>query len=82
MHPNIACVNRGMKMAVINCSNGDNLGEYFWLPFIETAKYLRMKYIGHVHTITGKDNDLKISEFIKWIERENKYDTGLNSLNL
>lgn len=70
---------RGMKMAVISCSNGDNLGEYFWLPFSKTAKYLGMKYIGNVHTTTGEDNELKITEFIKLIERENNHYTGLNS---
>src|SRR5690606_21365681 len=31
---------RGKKMAVISCSIGDNLGDNFWFPFSETAKYL------------------------------------------
>jgi hypothetical protein len=26
-------------MAVLSSSIGDNLGERFWFPFIETAKY-------------------------------------------
>lgn len=70
---------RGKKMAVISCSNGDNIGEYFWLPFSETAKYLGMKYIGNVHTITDKDNKLIITEFIKLIEIENRHNAELNS---
>jgi len=61
---------RRKKMGVISSSNGDNLGEYFWLPFSKTANYLGIKYIGNVHTITDRDNKLKFSEFIKLIERE------------
>ena len=59
---------RGNKMAVMSCSIGENLGENFWLPFSETAKYLGMEYIGNSHTITGENNKLKITEFIKRIE--------------
>ena len=58
---------RGKKMAVLSCSIGENLGEYFWLPFSETAKYLGMEYIGNLHTITGEENKLKITEFIEQI---------------
>ena len=53
---------RGRKMAVISCSIGENLGENFWLPFSETAKYLGMEYIGNSHTITGENNEMKITE--------------------
>ncbi|WP_417558957.1 flavodoxin family protein [Mesoflavibacter zeaxanthinifaciens] len=60
---------RGRKMAVISCSIGENLGENFWLPFSETAKYLGMEYIGNSHTITGENNEMKITEFIKQIEK-------------
>lgn len=60
---------RGKKMAVMSCSIGENLGENFWLPFSETAKYLGMEYIGNSHTITGENNELKITEFIKLIEK-------------
>jgi len=60
---------RGKKMAVLSCSIGENLEEYFWLPFSETAKYLGMEYIGNLHTITGEENELKITEFIEQIEK-------------
>ena len=60
---------RGKKMAVMSCSIGENLGENFWLPFSETAKYLGMEYIGNSHTITGENNELKITDFIKQIEK-------------
>ena len=55
-------------MAAISCSIGNNLGEYFWLPFTETANYLGMEYLGNVHTVTGENNEKKIMEFIKLIE--------------
>lgn len=58
---------RGKKMAVLSCSIGENLDDYFWLPFSETAKYLGMEYIGNLHTITGEQNELKITEFIEVI---------------
>ena len=60
---------RGKKMAVMSCSIGENLGENFWLPFSETAKYLGIDYIGNSHTITGENNELKITEFIKLVEK-------------
>ena len=60
---------RGKKMAVISCSIGNNLGEQFWLPFSKTANYLGMEYLGNVHTIMGENNNQKIAEFIKLIEK-------------
>ena len=60
---------RGKKMAVISCSIGENLGENFWLPFSETAKYLGIEYVGNIHTIAGENNELKITDFIKKIEK-------------
>jgi len=60
---------RGKKMAVMSCSIGENLGENFWLPFSETANYLGMEYIGNSHTITGENNNMIITEFIRQIEK-------------
>lgn len=60
---------RGKKKAVISCSNGENLGEHFWLPFSETAKYLGMEYVGNIHTIANEEHDQKIPEIIKLIEK-------------
>jgi multimeric flavodoxin WrbA len=60
---------RGKKMAVVSVSTGQNLGNFFWLPFKETATYLGIEYIQNVHTITEQNNDQKISEFIKQIEK-------------
>ncbi len=40
---------RGKSMAVIATSNGNNLGEDFWKPFKETARYLGMSYLANAH---------------------------------
>lgn len=61
---------RGMKMGVVSCSVGENLGEYFWLPFTETAKYLGMDYLGNIHIINGENNDKRITDFINQIENK------------
>lgn len=36
---------RNKYMAVISCSNGDNLEDEFWLPFKKSAEYLGMNYL-------------------------------------
>jgi multimeric flavodoxin WrbA len=59
---------RKKKMAVITCSIGDNLGDNFWLPFKETSKYLGMHYIGNLHTISNKNNETDLKEFIRKID--------------
>lgn len=41
---------RGKQMAVVSCSNGNELFEGFKMPFIESAKYLGMEFVGHFHT--------------------------------
>ena len=60
---------RTKNMAALSSSIGDHLGERFWYPFIETAKYLRMNYIGHVHTIENED---PTDALIKFAELLNK----------
>jgi multimeric flavodoxin WrbA len=41
---------RGMKMGVVSCGSDSELKEGFEMPFVESANYLGMKYIGHIHT--------------------------------
>ncbi|MDY8137898.1 flavodoxin family protein [Aquimarina sp. 2201CG5-10] len=41
---------RGKKMAMISCGSDSELKKGFTMPFIETANYLGMQYIGDVHT--------------------------------
>lgn len=60
---------RGKKMAAISTSIGDNLGEHFWLPFIETANYLGMTYIGHLHTIANQIDKPALRKFVENIDK-------------
>jgi multimeric flavodoxin WrbA len=41
---------REKQMAVLSCSNEDKLFEGFTMPFVETANYLGMDFLGHKHT--------------------------------
>lgn len=70
---------RGKNMAAITCSNGNNLGDKFWLPFSETAKYLGMEYLGSIHTISGEPDEWKLEEFIDQIENKDVLQNRLSS---
>ncbi len=61
---------RNKSMAVISCSNGDNLEDNFWLPFKKSAEYLGMDYITDLHTYQGQSETDKIAEFKKIIEEK------------
>jgi len=41
---------RGKKMGVVSCASGAELKDGFYMPFIESANYLGMTYLGEVHT--------------------------------
>ena len=58
---------RGKSMAAISCSAGDNLGNNFWLPFSETARYLGMDYLGNTHTIAGNNETENLQAFAELI---------------
>jgi multimeric flavodoxin WrbA len=60
---------RGKNMAVLSSSNGNNLEEYFWMPFRESADYLGMQYLGDAHFYAPEiDNSQeKIEQFIHQI---------------
>ena len=62
---------RTKSMAVLSSSIGDHLGDAFWLPFIETAKYLGMEYVGNIHTIENKLEADKLKEFVDLINENN-----------
>jgi multimeric flavodoxin WrbA len=40
---------RGKNMAMLSCSNTNDLRDGFTMPFVESAKYLGMNYLGDVH---------------------------------
>lgn len=41
---------RGKKMGLISCSSDSELQDGFTMPFVESANYLGMDYLGDVHT--------------------------------
>ncbi len=41
---------RGKNMAMLSCSNANDLKDGFTMPFIESANYLGMHYLGDLHT--------------------------------
>ena len=60
---------RGKNMAMISTSNQDDLIGGFNMPFVESAKYLGMNYLGDIHTSVENDilsDDIKsrIDDFI------------------
>jgi len=64
---------RGKNMAMISTSNHDNLIDGFNMPFVESAKYLGMNYLGDIHTYIKNDTlnekiKLRIDDFIKHIK--------------
>lgn len=64
---------RGKNMAMISTSNHDNLIDGFNMPFVESAKYLGMNYLGDIHTYVKNDTlnekiKLRIDDFIKHIK--------------
>jgi multimeric flavodoxin WrbA len=40
----------GKHMGVLSCGSDSELKEGFEMPFVESAKYLGMHYVGHIHT--------------------------------
>ena len=40
---------RGKHMAMLSCSNTNDLKDGFAMPFVESAQYLGMNYLGEVH---------------------------------
>lgn len=50
---------RGKNMAMLSVSNADDLKPAFEMPFVESANYLGMQYLGDIHTWVenGEIND-------------------------
>jgi multimeric flavodoxin WrbA len=64
---------RGKNMAMISTSNHDDLIGGFNMPFVESANYLGMNYLGDIHTYVENDTlnekiKLRIDDFIKHIK--------------
>jgi multimeric flavodoxin WrbA len=54
---------RKKSMAVLSSSNGNNLGDSFWLPFKATSDYLGMQYLGNLHTVYGVNAAENLGKF-------------------
>lgn len=61
---------KGKRMGVLSCSNGDNLGDAFWLPFEATANYLDMELVATAHFTEGSDTDSVADRFISHINNQ------------
>lgn len=61
---------RGKNMAMLSISNHDDIKLGFSMPFVESADYLGMTYLGDIHTYVedgkiNKDVELRIHNFVK-----------------
>lgn len=73
VHKNTGRKLRGKSMAVISSSNFDDVKDGFEMPFVESAKYLGMNYLGNIHTYVENNSinnevKLRIDEFINHIK--------------
>ena len=59
---------RNKHMAVVSCSNGDNLEDDFWLPFKKSAAYLGMNYIANLHTFQDDQEIEMLSNFVRKVD--------------
>lgn len=55
IHKDLGRKLRGKHMAVISCSNADDLKNGFNMPFYESANYLGMTYLGDLHTFVDNN---------------------------
>ncbi len=65
---------RGKNMAMISTSNHDDLKTGFTMPFIESANYLGMNYLGDVHAYVENNainNEVKnrLHQFVETIKK-------------
>ena len=63
---------RGMEMAVVCCGCDQKLKDGFYMPFIETAKYLGMTYLADMYCVEENGlpliNEAEVNVFLKAIE--------------
>jgi len=62
IHKDLGRQLRGKNMAMISVSNSNDIVNEFNIPFVESANYLGMNYLGDIHTWVDDDN---ISEEVK-----------------
>ena len=74
IHKDLGRQLRGKKMAMLSCNNHNDLVKGFSMPFVESANYLGMQYLGDMHTWVedGKipeEVKLTINAFVKNIKK-------------
>ncbi len=77
IHKDIGRKLRSKEMAVISSGYDEILKPGFYMPFIETANYLGMKYIADVHCWdenSQENNEKIINDFVDKIEKNDKND--------
>jgi multimeric flavodoxin WrbA len=62
IHKDLGRQLRGKQMAMISTNNSDDLVKGFNMPFVESANYLGMTYLGDIHTWV---EDNRIPEIVK-----------------
>ncbi|MCH7523897.1 MAG: NAD(P)H-dependent oxidoreductase [Bacteroidetes bacterium] len=76
IHKDLGRKLRGKNMAMISCSNSNDITNGFTLPFSKSANYLGMTYLGDIHTWVENDkinNEVAklIDDFIETIKIAN-----------
>lgn len=74
IHKDTGRLLRGKNMAMVSSSNHDDLKAGFTMPFIESANYLGMNYLGDIHTyiendLINEEVKLRIDTFIENIKQ-------------
>ena len=67
---------KGKSMAMISSGSGPELKEGFTMPFVESASYLGMNYLGDIHTWIEEDVipevlNHELTEFVEKLRVEN-----------
>ena len=68
---------RGKQMAMISCSNANDLKDGFDMPFKESAHYLGMTYLGSIHSwvekkVINPQAELQINNFFNNLSNNQK----------
>jgi len=63
---------RDKQMGIVSCGSDSEIFEGFEMPFVQSANYLGMDYLGHLHTWVETDGvSLKVNDFISEYIAEN-----------
>ena len=74
IHKDLGRKLRGKNMAMLSCSNSNDLKDGFAMPFRESSNYLGMNYLGSIHTwvendVINSEVEILINDFIETIKK-------------